>query len=115
MEIKENQLFTIPYFETFDHIYNIKKNSSLILDDIEVYALKEEHIDRKVAFDIIVNPEEKYIIPRCKPEKYTSYLLKAKKIVNGTMVEIKSKDYIDVVNNNGDYCFVLTTDKNNQI
>ena len=91
MKIKDNQLIKMPYFKTFDHAYNIEE-SSLLLDNMKVYALNNNMIDREISFDIIVNPEEKYILPRCNPKKYGSFLLAAEKFVMGTMVEIKANE-----------------------
>lgn len=110
MKIKEKQLYQIPYTATFDRIFNLNQIPSLLLDNMNVYTLNDSCIDRKIPFDIIVNTdntEEKYILPRCNPEKYSSFLLVAKRIVECSIVQIKPEDYIDVTNYNGTYTFAL--------
>ena len=100
MKIKERQLYKVKYCKTFNTVCDIK-DIPLVLDTMEVYALNEEYIDRKVAFDIVVNSEEKYILPRCNLEKYDSFLLTGERVVMCKTIEIKASEYIKHINNDG--------------
>lgn len=100
MKIKESKLYKVHYCKTFNTVCDIK-DIPLVLDTIEVYALNEEYIDKKVAFDIVVNSEEKYIIPRCNLEKYNSFLLTGYRVAIYKTIEMKASEYIKHTKDNG--------------
>lgn len=82
MKTEEN-LYRIPYMREFDYVCDLNNIHGLLLDNIEVYTLNSTEIEHKVAFDIVVNSEEKYILPRCNPKKHNYFLLKAERLVYG--------------------------------
>lgn len=92
MKTEENQLTIIPYFKEFDNICRINKTSSLLLDNMRVYALNNNVIDREVNFKIIIKSDEKYVLPICNLEKFGSFLLAAEKLVNARSFEAKAED-----------------------
>ena len=92
MKTEENQLTIIPYFKEFENVCSINKTSSLLLDNMRVYALNNNVIDREVAFKIIKKSDEKYILPICNLERYDSFLLAAEKLVNVRTFKTKADE-----------------------
>ena len=80
MNMKNSQLITVPYMEQFKYVCDISNRSSLLLDNMEVWALNKNVISKQIDFDIVMDSGEKYIIPRCKPEQYDEFLLKAERV-----------------------------------
>lgn len=70
-----------PYIDEFKDKYELNKETNWLLDNIEVYGLIETELGQMVPFDIIVNSENRYILPRCINKNYTSYVLKVNKLV----------------------------------
>lgn len=113
--MKEEKQFEFIFMQKiFKDKYEITDN--LLLDSIEVYSLYESGaIDRKLAFDIIVNPECKYIVPRCKSLRYSSFLLVAQRYIDCKKITIEAKDYFHMIQIGDDYVFYMEeeNDKNN--
>lgn len=80
--MENNELcLKMPFIATFNKTFNLNGVNSLLLDNIEIYIFNKNSIGKKVAFDIVVKQDEKYIIPRCDFKKHCSFLLKGYKVV----------------------------------
>lgn len=80
--MESNELcLKIPFIATFNKIFDLNDVKFLLLDNIEIYILNKDSIGKKVAFDIVIKQDEKYIVPRCDFKKYRSFLLKGYKAV----------------------------------
>ena len=77
--MKENQLIKVPYMQQFKYVCDISNLSSLLLDNMKVYGVYRNTIDKQIDFDIVMDSGEKYIVPRCKPE-YDEFVLMAERV-----------------------------------
>lgn len=113
---EERTLEVIKYTEIFSTQCELHKR--LLVDSMELYALYGETSVREIPFDIVANLETKYIVPRCNPGEYDSFLLVAERLVDCQKIEIKADDYWHVTKNDDNYTFYMqegykNNDKNN--
>lgn len=111
MVIKENELMTVPYTASFEEKFIIEDDMNFLLNNISIYGCVNDNSFNKVNFDIRVINDKKVIYPL---DDYKSYFLYGKRLVKATRVEIKASDYIDKVEHNGDFIFIIKGNDNEQ-
>lgn len=102
MKISELQLKRICFQEKFYTLYELKEDVPIVLNDLYVYAIKNDEVYATVDFDIFTNTKgTRYISPRYNPSHCDYFLLTGERLAMCKTIEIKANDYIDVAKFNG--------------
>lgn len=111
MKISDAKLTRVPFIKTFGTLYELNKDTYIILNSIHIYTIKDDWIHSEVDFKIFTAPDNKrYISPLYSPFHCDKFVLCGERLVMCKTIEIKAQDYIDVINLNGDFTFTFTAE-----
>lgn len=103
MNVKRVLTKIIYYSKPFNNLLELNING-LILDSIKVYSLKNYAIENEVDFFIRKKNENIIIYPFSNAD---CFIIAVERIVNANKITIEAKDYIDVINENGNITFTF--------
>ena len=105
MNIKKKELALVWYNSWFQKRFIVESNMNLLLNTILIYGSNNNNdIPQKVDFDIKVRDNKQIIYPL---GNYEIFFITGQKIINETIIKIKATDYIDKIEDNGNFTFTL--------
>jgi hypothetical protein len=112
MQISESQLSRIFFQEKFYTLYELKKDIPIILNSLHIYAIKNDEVYTEVDFDIFTDTKGiRYVSPRYNPAHCDHFVLTGERLAMCKTIKIKTSDYVDVTNLNGDFTFTVENNK----
>lgn len=112
MKISEAQWFKIHYVKKFNAGCILDKNVHLLLDSIYVFAVTEGAVASEVDHQITCDRSTGEIIIEPFPTECDYFILHADRLVWAKTFEIKADEYIDKIEQDGNFIFTIEEQEN---
>ena len=112
MKISEPQLYKVYYTQQFQKFYLIDPDVPLVLNSINVYAVKDEWVQEKVDFDIFTDKNgDRYIRPNYPSEECSHFLLTGERLARCKVIEIKADECVSYFEHDGSFTFTIEAEE----
>jgi len=112
MKISEPQLHKIYYTKQFYKLFLITSDVPLVLNTINIYAVKDEYCQERVDFDVFTDGNgDRFIRPNYPSEQCEHFLITGERLAMCKLVEVKAEECVDHFKHDGSYTFTIEVEE----